>query len=214
MARRLSVRHPWRRRLFGLPPPNRLSRRLGDDMFDAGHRAVPAPLMLDDAEAALAERLVREPFVVMEPHVRREAAPGKRWPFERFVAVERRLRGEIAVDQVGAPDAPPMGGVRRLPTKRFRDAMPHLKAARLFIGPEGRLHAAAMATPAVVIFGGFTSPEVAGDGFHANLAGSPYASGQRDPGCEHCVAAMARIGVDDVLREARRLLGARPRVGR
>lgn len=211
MAAEWRARHPWRRRLLGTPPANKLSARLGRCICDPRHRAEPAPLVLDAQEEAVARAWSREPFVVIEPHIKGKAAPSKRWPFERFAAVARSLRQEIAVYQAGEPDLPAMEGVPRLPTRRFRDVLPYLKAARLYIGPEGGLHhaAAAMGTPAVVIFGGYIAPAVTGYDFHVNLTGGAEACGTRHRLCAHCVAAMDRISVEQVLGEARRLL-ARP----
>ena len=210
MAAEWSALHPWRR-LFGAPPANKLSSRLGRCICDPQHRAEPAPLVLDAREEAVAREWSRQPFVVIEPHIKGKAPPSKRWPFERFAAVARSLRQEIAVFQAGEPDLPALEGVPRLPTKRFRDVLSYLKAARLYIGPEGGLHhaAAAMGTPAVVLFGGYISPKVTGYDFHANLTGGAEACGTRHVLCAHCVAAMGRISVEEVLGEARRLL-ARP----
>ena len=207
MAAEWAARHPWRHRL-GLPPPKNVSRWLGHFTFDHRHRAVPAPLILDAGEEALAREWSGQPFVVIEPHLNDKAPPSKRWPLDRFVAVARSLREEIAVYQVGAPDSPTLDGLPRLPTRRFRDALPYLKAARLYIGPEGGLHhaSAAMGTSAVVIFGGYTPTEVTGYDFHVNLNGGAQACGTRHALCPHCVAAMDRITVDEVLGQSRRLL--------
>ena len=208
MAAQWAARHPWRRRLVGTPDPDKLVDRLGHYVFDLHHRPVPAPLLLEPREEAVAAEWSRERFVVIEPHIKAVAAPSKRWPFERFAEVARLLRKEIAVYQAGAPDAAPLPGVPRLPTRTFRDVLPLLKAARLYIGPEGGLHhaAAAMRRPAVVIFGGFIPPAVTGYDFHVNLTGGAQACGTHPSLCPHCVEAMDRISVEEVLGNARHLL--------
>lgn len=210
MTRRWAMLHPWRRRLLGTP--GRLADRLGCYIFDPKHRAVPAPLVLDPREARLAREWARTPFVVIEPNIKAKAAPSKRWPFDRFQAVARSLREQIAVYQAGPPGSPALDGIARLPTSSFRDVLPFLKAARLYIGPEGGLHhaCAAMGTPAVVIYGGYMSPAVTGYDCHVNLTGGAAACGTHRVLCRHCVDAMDRIGVDEVLRHARRLLSLPP----
>lgn len=212
MAAVWAKRHPWQRRVLGLPPTNKLSARLGLCLCHPLHRAVPAPLVLDAREEAIRREWSRRPFVVIEPHIKGKAAPSKRWPLERFAAVAQSLRSEVAVYQAGAPDSASIEGVRRLPTGRFRDVLPYLAAARLYIGPEGGLHhaSAAMGTPAVVIFGGYVPPAVTGYDFHVNLTGGAEACGIRRGVCPHCVAAMDRISVEQVLGAARRLLAASP----
>ncbi len=208
MAAEWRARHPWRHRLLGVPPAGKVSSALGRYIYDDRHRAVPAPLVLEPREQAVADAWSGRSFIVIEPNIKGKAPPSKRWPFERFVAVAAGLREKIAVYQVGAPDSPAIEGVPRLPTRRFRDALPYLKSARLYIGPEGGLHhaSAAMGTPAVVLFGGFSSPATTGYDFHANLTGGAEPCGTRYLLCSHCVAAMDRISVEQVLGEAARLL--------
>lgn len=210
MAAEWRARHPWRR-LRGQPPDSELGDRLGHYRFDLQHRAIPAPLVLDAAETATALEESRRPFVIIEPDIKPDAAPSKRWPHDRFAAVARSLRADIEVVRAGAADSPVLDDIPRLPTRRFRDVLPYLKAARLYIGPEGGLHhaAAAMGTSAVVIFGGFTPVAVTGYDFHLNLDGGAEACGTLNRLCAHCVAAMDRISVEDVLGAARQLL-ARP----
>lgn len=208
MRRQWHARHPLRRWLPGGPKPQQLVRRLGHYVFNLDHRAVPAPLALSDQERRLATQWARAPFVVIEPHIKGQASPSKRWPFERYVQVARALRRHCAVYQIGAPDMPSLDDLPRLPTRSFREVLPFLKAAELYIGPEGGLHhaAAAMATPAVVIYGGYVPPAVTGYDFHVNLTGGVEACGTHTRTCPHCIDAMQRIDVDEVIDAAQRLL--------
>ena len=203
-----SRRHRWRSRLLGTPRDEALVDRLGRYVYDLGHRAVPAPLVLDADETAIAEHWSKRAFVLIEPNVKDEASPGKRWLPERYAEVARRLSRDVPVFQIGAEGSVGLDGIPRAPTRQFRDALPLLKAARLYIGPEGGLHhaAAAMGTPAVVLFGGFTPPSVTGYDFHVNLAGTAEACGTHPGRCAHCEAAMENIGVEEVLGHALRLL--------
>jgi hypothetical protein len=57
--------------------------------------------------------------------------------------------------------------------------------------------AAAVGTPAVVIFGGFIPPAVVGYDMHVNLTGGAEACGSLNK-CLHCRAAMEKISVEEV----------------
>ena len=98
-------------------------------------------------------------------------------------------------------------GVRHLETSDFRQALGVLKAAKLYVGPEGGMHhgAAAVSTPAVVLFGGFIPPQVTGYDTHINLAGSDRFCGSFNK-CQHCLDAMKSISVETVYESARRKL--------
>ncbi|NKF23609.1 glycosyltransferase family 9 protein [Solimonas marina] len=209
MRRAFRERHPLRSRLRRRVPDTRLVDLLGFFRYRLDYRPAPAPLVLTDAEQAVREQWAQRRFVLIEPHCKQEAAPGKRWPFERYAEVAQQLAETIEVWQVGAPETPLLPGVMRVPTHSFRDVLPFLAAARLYIGPEGGLHhaAAAMKTPAVVLFGGYTPPQVTGYDFHVCLTGnSDEACGVHHSECAHCRAAMTAITVDQVVAEARSLL--------
>ena len=212
MRRLLHRRHPLRS-LFGRRVPDtRLVDVLGFYRYRLDYRARPAPLVLTGPEQDLFEQWRQRRFIVIEPHAKAAASPGKRWPFERYVDVARQLGSDIELHQLGAPDTPLLPGLTRLPTQRFRDALPYLKAAQLYIGPEGGLHhaAAAMNTRAVVLFGGYTPTSVTGYDFHVCLGGdAASACGVQHRECPHCVAAMAAIDATTVVAHARQLLAAR-----
>ena len=85
----------------------------------------------------------------------------------------------------------------------FRIACAIMKHCNLYLGPEGGFAhaAAALLKPAVVIYGGWISPQVIGYDFHENLyvdiEGSPC--GIRDRECAHCRKCMDLITVDNVV---------------
>lgn len=211
MRRDWRQRHPLRSRLWRRLKDRQLVDALGYYRFRLDYRPVPAPLVLSDDEQAVLEPWRERRFVLIEPHCKADASPGKRWPMDRYIEVVRRLAPQVEMLQVGAPDAPLLPGLARAPTRRFRDALPFLKAAQLYIGPEGGLHhaAAAMGTRAVVLFGGYTPPQVTGYEFHVCLTGnSTAACGIQHDVCPHCMAAMDAISADDVVAEAQRLMAA------
>jgi ADP-heptose:LPS heptosyltransferase len=157
-----------------------------------------------------------EGFVVIEPQSAqwKTVAPNKDWGVGKFQVVADRLRdaGRRVVQFRGDKSAAALRGVEQLPTRSFRDALSVLSNAALYIGGEGGLHhgAAALAIPAVVLFGGFIPPSVTGYAFHTNLTGGTDACGSLKP-CKHCRQAMADISIDDVFGAA---LGRLPQLKR
>jgi ADP-heptose:LPS heptosyltransferase len=168
-------------------------------------RAVPGEIFFLFAELQHAKTAGKH-FVVIEPNVPvfKHVAPNKQWPVDRYDEVARKLAAlghEVVQFNYGGRHQ--IAGARQIPTPNFRYALAALARAKLYIGPEGGLHhgAAAVATPAVVLFGGFIPPAVTGYDAHVNLTGGAEACGMQTP-CEHCRAAMAKISVDEVLAAA------------
>lgn len=187
-------------------------QHLGRYLWRDGYHAKPAPIVLNAEEQAIYERAVKSgPFAIIEPYIKANAPPSKQWPVERFFEVGHRLKKELPVYQFCPPGREPMDGFLPIHTERFRAVLPHLKAASLYIGPEGGLHhaAAATGTRAVVIFGGFISPKTTGyQGLHINLTGDTtgWACGTRYDMCPHCQHALDTISADDVVAAAHKLL--------
>jgi Glycosyltransferase family 9 (heptosyltransferase) len=146
-------------------------------------------------------------LILIEPNVpKKPCGPNKQWPVDRWAALARLLElngWQVRQFEYGGPNhvAP------RTLTRDFRHAAALLKSARLAILPEGGLHhaAAAVGTPAVVLFGGYTPPAILGYKGHANLTGGATACGSFNP-CKHCAEAMGNIEVRDVLSIAARWL--------
>ena len=140
------------------------------------------------------------PFVAVEPNIK-ETTPNKAWGVERYQAVVDALPGVGFVQMGSGPNV--LSRVHRVETPSFRDAVSLLALAAAYVGPEGGLHhaAAAVDVPAVVIFGGFISPDVTGYSGHVNLfAGEGLGCGNRNP-CACCAEAMARITPERVAFE-------------
>lgn len=159
-------------------------------------------------------RNVREtygPFVLIEPTVKKLQTRNKDWGFLRYAHLVRALP-EVTFVRVLHEDRRPLTGAHELGNLTFRQVLAVLSHARAYVGPEGGLHhaAAALETPAVVIFGGCIDPETMGYPEHVNLVdrGPRSPCGRYTP-CAHCQAAMARISVAQVARALRALLATR-----
>jgi len=160
-----------------------------------------------DFKATPGEIYFREPmpknhgFIYIEPNVpwKKSVAPNKYWGLEKFQAVATLLckAGFQVVQSNYGRDK--LTGVKIVDTPSFRHALAFLSRARVALWPEGGLHhgAAALAIPAVVLFGGFIPPAVTGYSDHVNLTGGVEPCGNFKP-CQHCRAAMARISVEEV----------------
>jgi hypothetical protein len=169
-------------------------------------RRIRGEVFFSGGEVRAAER-IGDDFVLIEPNVPwwKSVAANKDWGRRNYQAVADRLaaKGLRVVQLMHDRTEVRLGGVEPARSLSFRDALSQLKRAKLFIGPEGGMHhgAAALGVPAVVLFGGFIPPETTGYPEHANLTGGAEACGRYTP-CDHCKAAMAAIGVDEVVAAA------------
>jgi ADP-heptose:LPS heptosyltransferase len=143
--------------------------------------------------------------IVFAHTLKHGASPNKRWHgWDRLARMMAR-HGDLV--QMGTQESEPLAGVRFVQTT-IRQAAAVVARARLVICSEGAMHhiAAAVGTPAVVIFGGYISPEVTGyDGQVSFFRGGGLGCGMRVP-CEHCAAAMESITPEEVYEAAVRLL--------
>jgi ADP-heptose:LPS heptosyltransferase len=92
----------------------------------------------------------------------------------------------------------------------MRDAAAVLATARAAVLPEGGLHhvCAAVGTSAVVIYGGYISPQVTGyEGQTAFFTGSGLGCGMR-VACTHCKQSMEAIAPEAVFEALQRALNA------
>jgi hypothetical protein len=148
--------------------------------------------------------------IIVEPNVKSIGHTNKAWIWERWQQLVDIRPGQFL--QIGWGDVRRLRGVDFVPTHAFRLAAAVMKHSRAYVGPEGGLHhvAAAVGTPAVVLFGGFISPNITGYASHRNIFTGGKACGLRVD-CPHCREAMAAITVDmvgqqliEALNEARR----------
>ena len=149
--------------------------------------------------------------VIVNPTIKLGASPNKRWMIQRWRALVESAQ-DIKWLQIGHIDhGNKLKGAEGVYTHNFIEACALIAGARAVVCHEGALHhaAAAFGIPAVVIRGGYVSPEVTGyDGqvdFFEKTEAFPLGCGMRIS-CRHCDKAMARIEVGDVLKALRSLL--------
>lgn len=143
--------------------------------------------------------------ILVEPNVKSIGHTNKQWFWERWQQLADRRPGQFI--QVGTVNTRRLDGVEFVLTSEFRQAAAVLKYALAYVGPEGGLHhaAAALDVPAVVLFGGFISPESTGYASHRNLFTGGQACGMRT-NCQHCRDAMNAITVDMVDQHLKEIL--------
>lgn len=154
-----------------------------------------------------AEKLFAEPYrgkVLIEPNIKGTVAGNKAWIAERWWQLAATRTDFIQVGPVGVERIPGVPWVR---TDTFRLACAVLAVCKGFVGTEGGLHhaAAAVGTPAVVLYGGFISPDITGYPTHRNLFTGGKACGSR-LFCQHCRDAMKAITVNEVSRNLEEIL--------
>jgi ADP-heptose:LPS heptosyltransferase len=166
-------------------------------------------IFLTRDEIAFADPFAGE--VIIEPHTKQKASPNKQWGRERWTRLVELLRDAgIKPFQMGDDGTQLIPGARLIRTPHFRYACAVLAVARGAILPEGGLHhaAAALDTPAVVIFGGYISPAQTGYAGQANIFTGGKPCGSRLP-CAHCAKAMTEITPERVLERFMAVMGRR-----
>lgn len=139
--------------------------------------------------------------IIVDPHIKPSASPNKRWPFtywQQLVNIARRAGHRIT--QIGAPGAVALHDVEFIQTPSARMAAAMMATAQVAILNEGGLMhvAAAVHTPAIVIFGAFISPQVTGYDDHIHFyRGNGLGCGMRVP-CMCCQRAMQSITPQEV----------------
>jgi hypothetical protein len=157
----------------------------------------------------------REPgLIVLQNSCRgaRYAASTKEWAPERWVELAQRLAREFTLVQVGSPADPLLEAAEdRRGGTTLREAAQLIAQASLFLGLESGLQhvAAAMETPAVIIYGGRSRPAETGYPFNWNITRSPPCAGcALNTGCPHDMVCMD-IPVDEVEARVRGALSGR-----
>lgn len=183
---------------------NRLYNKQGPGrwIWNMDFKATPGEIIFDKEEIEFAKR-VRPGFILIEPNVpwHKTVAVNKDWGSDNYktLTTQLQVKGyEVAQLTYGKVRLP---GVRTINVSSFREALAVMTRAKLMVVPEGGLHhgAAAIAKPAVVLFGGFIPPSVTGYDTHTNLTGSDNFCGSIHQ-CKHCAEAMKAISVDRVVQ--------------
>lgn len=181
----------------------------GKFIFNPSFRAPRGEFFFDAAETAAAGAF-GSGFIVIDGYIPpKPQSQNKKWGNYPHVAAHLAAEGRD-IRQFRRPGQCDglIPGVKTVETPNFRAAAAVLANAALYIGPEGGLHhaAAAVRTPAVVLFGGFISPQTTGYDGHANLFTGGQACGSLRT-CDHCRQAMARITTEMVIEAAQAMLG-------
>jgi ADP-heptose:LPS heptosyltransferase len=160
------------------------------------HRAEPGEFWLTEQE----KKIGLEDVVIIEPYVKDHHvfSQNKAWPLERWQALVDSMP-DVRWVQLGMPDRKSLKGVRKINTRRFREALPYLNKARLVVTTDGGLHhsRAALGKDCVVLWGGLVSPTILGYEFHRNIWYGAEPCGSRYL-CAHCKEAMESISVEEV----------------
>jgi ADP-heptose:LPS heptosyltransferase len=122
-------------------------------IFNMDYKAEPAIIELSELD---------NDYVIIEPHTKKGAPPGKAWHhYAEVVAACDYNFLQFNSDSLG---------VDYINTS-IVDAARWIAGCRCYIGTEGFLHhlAAAFGKPAVVLFGAYSHPSVTGYDFHTNI---------------------------------------------
>lgn len=166
-------------------------------------KPVPADVVLTAEEKAFAEPY--RGMVMIEPHVKNVGHDNKAW---LGIYWQHLIAAKVApMMQCGPSGTKFLDGVTAVVTPSFRHAIAVLAVAKAFVGTEGGLMhaAAAVGTPAVIIWSEFISPEITGYAHMKNLrkAGKPCGMRVR---CEGCRASMAAISSTEVAQALKEIL--------
>jgi ADP-heptose:LPS heptosyltransferase len=169
-----------------------------------------ASLYLTPAERDYAAKLTRHlpKFILIEPPARSRKNHNRNWPSKHWHALAAALlrhATNFQIAQLARPDADLIEGVMPIHNRTFRDAAAIVERADLIIVPEGGLAhaAAAVATAAIVLWGGCMDATVLGYPEHFNiLDGSPGSPCGNLAPCDHCVRCWDALPVADVLGAA------------
>lgn len=164
------------------------------------YKPIPAEIFLTAEELAFAEPY--RGMVMIEPNVKAIGHTNKAWIWDRWTdLVADRQAGlhELSL-QCGARDARRLQGTMWVETPTFRHAAAVLSVCRAFVGTEGGLAhaAAAVGTPAVILWSEFISPDITGYAQHRNIRHAGKACGSRHD-CAGCRKSMEAITVSEVL---------------
>jgi hypothetical protein len=165
----------------------------------------PAQIVLTPTELAFAEPY--RGMVMVEPNVKAIGHGNKAWLWDRWQRVVATLPEARFVQCIPSGLQPTLHGVSWVVTPTFRHACAVLSVCKAFVGTEGGLMhaAAAVGTPAVILWSEFISPDITGYTMHRNIRHAGKACGMRTD-CPGCRASMEAITVEEVVHNLQEIL--------
>jgi len=164
------------------------------------YKPIPAEVRFTREELAFAEP--HSGFIMVEPSVKNAGLDrvNKAWPTDRWQKLADALPGQVL--QCISPESAgfALRGVRAVHTPTFRHALAVLAVSRLLVATEGGLMhgAAAVRTPAVILWTEFIAPEITGYPTHHHIRHAGPPCGVRTF-CRGCAASSEAITVAEVL---------------
>lgn len=186
-----------------------IARKTPDRWYWKPYKPTPAEIAFTKEELAFAEPY--RGMVMIEPNTKNIGHDNKAWLYPRWCDLADKL-ADLNLRLVQCTPGPSIDigvVVRQVITPTFRHALAVLSVAKAFVGTEGGLMhgAAAVGTPAVILWSEFISPEITGYDspkiINLRHAGPPCGMRHNCPGCRK---SMEAITVDEVLNSLGRLL--------
>ena len=176
---------------------------------------IPAQMFFTDAELAFAE-----PYrgaVMVEPNVKATEHSNKAWLAERWVQLSAELvayHHSRVIQCTQSSAVKVLLSAERVVTPTFRQALAVLSVCRALVTTEGGLMhgAAAVGTPAVVLWSEFIDPSITGYKQHRNIRHASKTCGMRI-NCPSCRRSMEAITVDEVFNAFTEILNNEARTG-
>jgi ADP-heptose:LPS heptosyltransferase len=165
----------------------------------------PAEIVFTKHELEFAERYRGR--VMIEPQIKAIGHENKAWPARNWTTLVAALR-EAGIPTVQCGPGGTIGIADEFAlTPSFRHAAAVLSVAKAFVGTEGGLMhaAAAVNTPAVILWSEFIDPSITGYPTHRNLRMADKTCGMRSP-CTGCLRSMQAITPGFVLENLKELL--------
>ena len=163
----------------------------------------PGEIFFTPAELAFAEPYRGK--VMVEPNGKNIGHRNKQWDWRRWQELaDLKIAPMVQCAPLGGAY---LTGVQNVATPSFRHAAAILSVSKAFVGTEGGLHhaAAAVGTPAVVLWSEFIEPSVTGYAMQKNIRHAGPACGMRVD-CPTCRASMEAITVNEVAEALREVL--------
>lgn len=159
------------------------------------YKPTPAEMFFTEQELAFAECCRGK--IMIEPNGKPVGHKNKLWPRERWQQFVDTAH--LPFVQCGPSNTDWLQGVNRMPTATFRQALAVLSVCRAIVTTEGGLMhgAAAVGTPAVVLWSEFIDPSITGYAQHRNIRHARRTCGMRI-NCPSCRKSMEAITVREV----------------